>query len=50
MHARKAVNVSVVNGAMLVAGLLGLLTNSFTVFFVVALALVFGAVYRGDIR
>ncbi|MEK6239328.1 MAG: hypothetical protein N2C14_31810 [Planctomycetales bacterium] len=50
MHARKAINVAVINGALLVAGLLGLLTGSFTVFSVVGLVLLLGAVHRGDIR
>ncbi|MEK6233312.1 MAG: hypothetical protein N2C14_01220 [Planctomycetales bacterium] len=39
-----------INGALLVAGLVGLLTGSFTAFLVAALALILGAVYRGDIR
>ena len=50
MNARKAINAAVINGALLVAGMIGLLTGSFSAFLVVVLVLIAGAAYCGDVR
>jgi hypothetical protein len=50
MGARTKLNVSAVNGCLVLAAIVGLLFQSWTVFFVVAAILVAGDLYIGSIR
>jgi hypothetical protein len=50
MGAKQKLNVAVFNGAMVFAGLAGLLTRSWTVFAVVLALMVGAAFLAGDIR
>ena len=50
MTARHKLNVAFVNGALIVAGVVGLAFQSWLVFLVVAVVLVVGALYTGDVR
>jgi hypothetical protein len=50
MGARHRLNAAAINGVLLVAGLVALLTGSWIVFAVIAIALVATALHAGDIR
>jgi hypothetical protein len=50
VSARKKLNYAYLNGAIVVAGLVGGLTGSWPVFFIAATALCVGAIYAGDVR
>lgn len=49
-NARNKLNAAAVNGVLIVAGFVGLATESWRVFCVVALVLVISAALAGDIR
>ena len=50
MNARLKLNTAVVQGAIVVAAVIGGVTGSWTVFGIVAVILVGGAYYSGEIR
>ncbi|MEQ8785614.1 MAG: hypothetical protein RIC55_04925 [Pirellulaceae bacterium] len=50
MSARHKLNVAFVNGALIVAGVVGMAFRSWLVFLIVAVVLVVGAIYAGDVR
>ena len=50
MGARQKLNQAHVNGALIAAGVLGLVTGSWTVFIIAGAALIGAATYSGDIR
>ena len=50
MGARQKLNQAHVNGALIVAGIAGLLTGSWAIFFIAAAALIGAATYNGGIR
>lgn len=50
MSAKHKLNTSYMNGALIVAGLIGAISGSWTVFTIALAALVIGAVHAGDIR
>lgn len=50
MNARNKLNVAYLNGAVIVAGILGLLTQSWAIFGVVLIGLLIGNVLSGAIR
>ena len=50
MGARQKLNQAHVNGALIVAGILGLVTSSWTVFFIAGAVLIGLAVHSGGIR
>ena len=50
MSAKQKLNVAYLNGALIAAAVVGLLTQSWTVAFVVGIALIAGAVWTGNIR
>jgi len=50
MSARRKLNIAVINGALIVAALVGFHMGSPTVFLVVAVVLISGCLYVGDIR
>jgi ABC-type Co2+ transport system permease subunit len=50
LSARKKLNVAFINGALVVAALIGIVFRSWTVFLIVAVVLVIGAIYGGDVR
>lgn len=50
MSARHKLNQAVVQGTLLVAGLLGLVTQSWTIFAIAAVTLLALSIHSGDIR
>ena len=50
MGARQKLNQAYVNGALVVAGVAGLVTESWAVFIIVAAVLIGVSTYSGDIR
>ncbi len=50
MGARAKLNVSAVNGCLVLAAIIGLLFQSWTVFLVIAAILIAGDLYIGSIR
>ncbi len=50
LSARHKLNVAFVNGALIVAGVVGMAFRSWLVFLIVAVVLVVGAIYAGDVR
>ena len=50
MGARTKLNVATVNGCLVMAAIVGLLFQSWTVFFIVAAILIAGDLYIGSIR
>lgn len=50
MSARKKLNQAYVNGALIIAAIVGLATQSWTVFVSATTFLVLAALYAGDIR
>ena len=50
MGAAKKLNVSYMNGSLVLAAIVGLLFQSWTVFFVVAAILIVSDLYMGSIR
>lgn len=50
MGARKKLNQANLNGALVVGAVVGLATQSWTVFMLAAVFVVVGGVYAGDIR
>ena len=50
MGARQKLNEAYVNGALVVGGIAGLLTGSWTIFFITSAALIGVSTYSGGIR
>ncbi len=50
MGAKNKLNAAALNGALVVGGLVGAVTGSWTAFFLCAAVLVASAVHAGDIR
>ena len=50
MGARQKLNQAHVNGALVAGGVLGLITGSWTIFFIASAALIGAATYSGGIR
>jgi len=50
MSARNKLNVAYFNGSLLIAGVLGLVLQSWPIFFLALIALVIGNLYTGGIR
>ena len=50
MTARHKLNTASVNGALLIAGLVGFLSQSWLVFGIAAVILIAGAMHNGDVR
>ena len=50
MSAKQKLNIAYLNGALIAAAVVGLLTQSWMVAFIVGAALVAGAVWKGNIR
>ena len=50
MGARHKLNSAYINGALIIAGLFGLLLENWTVFMIVVIIQIASSVYLGDIR
>ena len=50
MGAKQKLNAANVNGALIVAGVIGLITGSWPIFVLALIVLVVGSIYAGNIR